>query len=54
MARAVEDSLRRLGTDHIDLYQAHRDDPGTPLEETLEGFAALVAQIDQAVIDLLG
>ncbi|SFW56094.1 aldo/keto reductase [Amycolatopsis australiensis] len=39
---AAEDSLRRLGTDHIDLYYAHRDDPGTPLEETLEAFDALV------------
>jgi len=40
--RAVEDSLRRLGTDHIDLYFAHVDDPGTPLEETLAAFDALV------------
>jgi len=40
--RAVEDSLRRLGTDHIDLYFAHVDDPGTPLAETLAAFDALV------------
>ena len=31
IARAVEDSLRRLGTDHIDLYQSHVDDPETPI-----------------------
>ena len=42
--RAVEDSLRRLQTDRIDLYQAHKDDEGTPLEETLEAFAALVKE----------
>jgi aryl-alcohol dehydrogenase-like predicted oxidoreductase len=40
--RAVEDSLRRLQTDRIDLYQAHTDDADTPLEETLEAFGALV------------
>lgn len=34
--RAVEASLRRLGVDHIDLYQIHRPDPITPIEETLE------------------
>jgi aryl-alcohol dehydrogenase-like predicted oxidoreductase len=39
---AADDSLRRLKTDHIDLYYAHRDDPDTPLEETLEAFDALV------------
>src|ERR1700744_3494006 len=36
--RAVEDSLRRLKCDYIDLYQAHQDDQSTPLEETLEAF----------------
>lgn len=41
-ARAVEDSLRRLQTDCIDLYQAHRDDPDTPLEETLGAFGTLI------------
>ena len=40
--RAVEDSLKRLQTDHIDLYQAHKDDPDTPLEETLRAFAKLI------------
>ncbi|MEV4143088.1 aldo/keto reductase [Amycolatopsis sp. NPDC049691] len=39
---AADDSLRRLRTDHIDLYYAHRDDPDTPLEETLTAFDALV------------
>ena len=38
----MEGSLRRLQTDRIDLYYAHRDDPDTPLEETLEAFAGLV------------
>src|SRR6202035_5795038 len=33
--RAIEDSLRRLGTDHVDLYQLHRPDYGTSLDETL-------------------
>lgn len=42
--RAAEDSLRRLRTDRIDLYQSHADDPGTPLEETLEAYAELVGQ----------
>ncbi|MGI4894478.1 MAG: aldo/keto reductase family protein [Janthinobacterium lividum] len=37
-----EGSLRRLGTDHIDLYQAHRYDYATPLEETMQAFADLV------------
>lgn len=42
--RAVEDSLRRLQTDRIDLYQAHQDDPETALEETLGAFGDLIRQ----------
>ncbi|HTF49339.1 MAG TPA: aldo/keto reductase [Pseudonocardia sp.] len=42
IAVAAEESLRRLRTDYIDLYYAHRDDPDTPLEETLSAFDALV------------
>ena len=44
IARAVEGSLGRLGTDVIDLYQAHKDDGQTPLEETLGAFARLIEQ----------
>jgi aryl-alcohol dehydrogenase-like predicted oxidoreductase len=40
--RGAEVSLRRLQTDHIDLYYAHVDDPGTPLAETLGAFDELV------------
>jgi aryl-alcohol dehydrogenase-like predicted oxidoreductase len=42
IVRAVEDSLRRLGTDHVDLYQLHRPDPLTDLEITLEAMSDLV------------
>jgi aryl-alcohol dehydrogenase-like predicted oxidoreductase len=42
IVRSAEASLRRLGTDHIDLYQAHEWDGATPLEETLAAFDALV------------
>ncbi len=40
--RAVEDSLRRLGTDHLDLYQLHRADPVTDIDETLSALSDLV------------
>ena len=39
---ACDDSLKRLGVEQIDLYQAHRDDADTPLEETLSAFAELI------------
>jgi aryl-alcohol dehydrogenase-like predicted oxidoreductase len=42
--QACDDSLARLRTDHIDLYQAHKDDPDTPLEETLAAFDELVKE----------
>jgi aryl-alcohol dehydrogenase-like predicted oxidoreductase len=39
---SIDGSLKRLGTDYVDLYQAHRYDHGTPLEETMEAFADVV------------
>lgn len=44
IAAAAEDSLRRLQTDVIDLYQAHEDDESTPLEATLAAFGRLIEQ----------
>jgi aryl-alcohol dehydrogenase-like predicted oxidoreductase len=41
---AAEGSLKRLGTDHIDLYYQHRVDPGIPIEDTIGALAALVAE----------
>ncbi len=42
--QAVHDSLQRLQTDHIDLYQSHDDDAQTPLEETLAAYAELITE----------
>src|ERR671913_353292 len=44
ITRAVEDSLRRLGTDWIDLYQVHRPDPAVDVDETLGALTDLVRQ----------
>jgi aryl-alcohol dehydrogenase-like predicted oxidoreductase len=42
IAAAIEDSLQRLQTGHVDLYYSHAEDPATPLEETLAAFQALI------------
>jgi len=42
--QSAEDSLRRLQTDYIDLYQSHQDDPETSIEETLEAYSELIRQ----------
>ena len=42
--RSIEGSLRRLQTDHVDLYQSHYDDPETPQEETLGAYAKLIKE----------
>jgi aryl-alcohol dehydrogenase-like predicted oxidoreductase len=44
MRQALEGSLRRLGTDHIDLYYQHRMDPNTPIEDTVGAMAEFVAE----------
>lgn len=44
IADAVEGSLRRLRTDHIDLYLSHRPDPNTPIEETLRAYETLLRE----------
>ncbi|MGE3303860.1 MAG: aldo/keto reductase [Hyphomonadaceae bacterium] len=44
MMQAVEDSLKRLGVETIDLYQSHRDDEATPQEETLAAYGELMKQ----------
>ena len=42
IVRSVDASLKRLNTDHIDLFQSHRDDPETPQEETLQTYGELI------------
>jgi aryl-alcohol dehydrogenase-like predicted oxidoreductase len=42
--KQIDDSLRRLRTDHVDLYQCHRYDPETPLEETMQALTEVVRQ----------
>jgi len=44
MKKAVEASLKRLGTDYIDLYQSHIDEPETPVEETMTSFSELIKE----------
>jgi len=51
IARSVEESLRRLQTDHIDLYFSHSDDASTPFEETLGAYRTL---IDQGKVRAIG
>src|SRR3712207_5269930 len=44
LLESINGSLKRLGTDYVDLYQAHRYDHETPLEETMQAFADIVVQ----------
>ena len=45
---SIDASLRRLGTDHVDLYQIHRWDPNTPIEETMEALHDVVRRARRA------
>ena len=68
IAKQIDASLRRLRTDHVDLYQAHRFDPATPIEETIEalqqvvkdgkarylGFSEWTPEQIQAAVDIAG
>src|SRR5215210_159556 len=58
--RSIEGSLKRLGTDHVDLYYQHRIDPGTPIEESVGAVAELVEEgkvrhigLSEAAVDTL-
>src|SRR5581483_10524663 len=44
IAKQIDASLRRLQTDHVDLYQAHRFDPDVPIEETIEALQRVVSE----------
>jgi aryl-alcohol dehydrogenase-like predicted oxidoreductase len=44
IVKAVEESLKRLQTDHIDLYQSHKDDEVTPVEDTLQAYQQLIKE----------
>lgn len=44
LQQAIEDSLRRLQTDYVDLYQAHKDDASVPLDETLSAYTDMIRQ----------
>ena len=50
---ACDASLRRLGVDHIDLYQVHAPDPDVPLEETLEALDGLVVKLPAATRNMM-
>ncbi|GAA2224158.1 aldo/keto reductase [Streptomyces amakusaensis] len=52
MRKALEESLRRLGTDHVDLYQLHRIDPDVPVEETWGAMAEFVEEGKAGAIGL--